>query len=88
MTGIIDVEDVLSKLNTVEKVSLLAGLLYLSSHMTYTLTNTPQVPTGGIPLLFLNMASLQSASLMVLTAFEAPNSSTAPKRPVSPAEQL
>jgi hypothetical protein len=32
MTAAIDVEDVLSKLNNVEKVSLLAGIRYSVSH--------------------------------------------------------
>jgi hypothetical protein len=62
MTASFDVEDVLSKLNIVEKVSLLAGTLTPPSQTI--LANNTKVLTGGTPLLFLNMAFQQFVSLM------------------------
>ena len=87
MTASIDVEDVLSKLSTVEKVSLLAGQPPSPNTTSMSLKNT-QVPIGGILLLSLNMASQQSVSPTAQTVSEEPNSSTALKPPVSHAAPL
>jgi len=83
MTATIDVEDVLSKLNVAEKVSLLSGQLFLHPPLPHLLTDKTQALTGGIPMLSLNTASPQSVSPMVQTASEAPNSSMVSKQPAS-----
>jgi len=89
MTGTINVEEVLSKLNNVEKVTLLAGTNPLPfPNIPKHFTDNKQEPTGGIPRPSPNMASPQSASPMAPTASEALNSSTASQRLVSHAEPL
>lgn len=95
MTATFDVEDVLSKLNVVEKVSLLAGLIPTrytlspsSSFLSLPLTNHNQVLTGGIPLRFPSMESQRFESRMDLMVFVEPDSSMASKQLVSPAVLL
>jgi hypothetical protein len=48
MTGTVDVEDVISKLNNVEKVSLLAGKNAREKLYICHGTDRTQVPIGGI----------------------------------------
>ena len=88
MTGTIDVEDVLSKLNNVEKISLLAGSLSQISSSPQFLTDEEQEPTGGIPSLSPNMGYLQFESPTGQMACGVLNSSTASQRRVFLAGQL
>jgi len=73
MTARIDVEDVLSKLNNVEKVELLAGTE--KNHSSIHLTNMRQVSIGGIPKHSQSMESLQYGFPMAPTAYVVPSSS-------------
>lgn len=89
MTNRIDVEDVLSKLNNVEKISLLAGAdIHIPAYPKVTLSNNIQVLIGGIPSPFPSITYLQFEYLMAPMEYVVHNSSMASQQRVSHAALL